>query len=273
MRCLLRVVPRWQAAPLISIAWLCLHCSSGSASGSNTGDGSFADEGGAGGSATGEGGTGSSATGEGGGSATGAGGRSAGDGGSAGEGGSMGEGGSTGDGGSAGEGGGGGCGLPENPAVFEIGTGETCFEHIEDGATLPVMAGPQGGYHLWLAVACGDCGESVRLRYSVRDPATGGLFPSGAVQEGVIPLLPGVLPHASGLPTRLPGAIWDPSSVLPEGTRVILAAEARNDDGSTKHAAQVEVILGATEPWGLPCSDVPETCGAPGGLPCCNTVE
>ncbi|WP_437963361.1 hypothetical protein WMF04_26955 [Sorangium sp. So ce260] len=31
---------------------------------------------------------------------------------------------------STGEGGGGGCRLPDEPAVFEIGTGETCFESI-----------------------------------------------------------------------------------------------------------------------------------------------
>ncbi|WP_437577591.1 hypothetical protein [Sorangium sp. So ce887] len=65
------------------------------------------------------------------------------------------------------------------------------------------------------------------------------------------------------------GGIWDPDAVLVEGTRVILAAEALNDDGSTKHAAQVEVVLGVTEVWGRPCSDDTETCGAPGGTPCC----
>ncbi|WP_433932654.1 hypothetical protein AB3662_00635 [Sorangium cellulosum] len=57
--------------------------------------------------------------------------------------------------------------------------------------------------------------------------------------------------------------------MLPEGTHVILAAEVRNDDGSTKHAAQVEVVLGVTQDWMGPCSDDPETCGAPGGAPCC----
>ncbi|WP_437813533.1 hypothetical protein [Sorangium sp. So ce1078] len=238
MRSLVRALTRWKATPLFTMALLCLHC------------GSTVEYGASGGGST---------AGEGGGSTAGEGGSSAGGGG-----------GSTGEGGaSTGEGGGGGCRPPDSPAVFEIGTGVTCFERIDDGATLPVMAGPQGGYHVWLAVGCSDCGATVRLRYSVKDPATGDLFESTVPQEGVIALGPGEFPQAAGLPAILPGGAWDPGAVLAEGTHVILAAEARNDDGSTKHAAQVEVVLGATEAWGLPCSDDPETCGAPGGAPCC----
>ncbi|XXX77259.1 hypothetical protein WMF30_00600 [Sorangium sp. So ce134] len=249
MSSLLRASTRWQATPLFAVVLLCLHCGSNVEDGSSDGRSGVSGEGGSG--TAGEGG--SSATGEGGGS-TGEGGGS-----------TTGEG-----GGSAGEGGGGGgCRPPDGPAVFEIGTGETCFERIDDGATFPVMAGPQGGYHLWLAVGCTDCGATVRLRWGVKDPATGDLFESTVPQEAVIALSPGEFPHAFGLPARLPGGVWDPGAVLAEGTRVILAAEARNDDGSTKHAAQVEVVLGATEAWGLPCSDDPETCGAPGGPPCC----
>lgn len=88
-------------------------------------------------------------------------------------------------------------------------------------------------------------------------------------QERVIALGPGEFPEAAGLPANLPGGIWDPGAVLAKGTRVILAAEVRSDDGSTMHAAQVEVVLGVTAAWGRPCSDDPKTCGAPGGVPCC----
>ncbi|WP_437480039.1 hypothetical protein WME75_34770 [Sorangium sp. So ce1014] len=240
---------------MFTLALLCLHCSSSVEAGSMGGGGSAGEGGGS--SSTGEGSVDSASTGAGGGGSSNG----------AGAGGSTGEGGG---GSSTGVGGGGGCRLPDEPAVFEIGTGESCFESIEDGATLPVMAGPQGGYHLWFAVGCSDCGARVRVRYSVKDPATGDLFPSGVPQEGMIELSPGEFPRAFGLIAFLPGRQWAPAEVLAEGTHVILAAEARDDDGSTKHAAQVEVVLGATEAWGLPCSDDPATCGAPGGAPCCS---
>ncbi|WP_438031496.1 hypothetical protein [Sorangium sp. So ce204] len=272
MRSFLRASTRWQATLVLTLALalLCLHCGSSieadAMGGGSTGEGG-------GGSSTSEGSVDSTSTGEGGGGAGSSNGSGAGGSTGKGAGGSAGEGGSsTGEGGggsSTGAGGGGGCRLPDDPAVFEIGTGETCFESIEEGATLPVMAGPQGGYHLWFAVGCSDCGARVRVRYSVKDPATGDLFPPGVPQEGMVELLPGEFPHAFGLIAFLPGGQWEPEAVLEEGTHVILAAEARNDDGSTKHAAQVEVVLGATVAWGLPCSDDPATCDAPGGAPCC----
>ncbi|WP_437585350.1 hypothetical protein [Sorangium sp. So ce1000] len=251
MRSFLRALTRWQVTPVFTLAVMCVHCSSSIEAGSMGGGGST-DNGGGG--STGAGSIDSTSTGEGGGGSSNG----------SGAGGSTEEG-----GGSSTGGGGGGCRLPDEPTAFEIGTGETCFESIEDGDTLPVMAGPQGGYHLWFAVGCSDCGERVRVRYSVKDPATGDLFASGVPQEGVIELRPGEFPHAFGLIAFLPGRVWDPAAVLKEGTHVLLAAEARNDDGSTKHAAQVEVVLGATEAWGPPCSDDPATCGAPGGAPCC----
>ncbi|WP_437274436.1 hypothetical protein WME90_24625 [Sorangium sp. So ce375] len=262
MRSFLHALTRWQSTPVFALALLCLHCSSSVEAGSMDGGGSSGEGGSS--SSTGEGSVAGTSTGEGGGGSS----NGSGAGGSTGEG----SGGSTGEGSggsSTGEGGGDGCRLPDEPAVFEIGTGETCFESIEDGATLPVMAGPQGGYHLWFAVGCSDCGARARVRYSVKDPATGDLFPSGVPQEGMIELRPGEFPHAFGLIAFLPGRVWEPAAVLKEGTHVILAAEARNDDGSTKHAAQVEVVLGATEAWGPPCSDDPATCDAPGGAPCC----
>ncbi len=37
-------------------------------------------------------------------------------------------------------------------AMLEVGEGRDAFAAIEDGATLTLEAGPQGGYHVWLAV-------------------------------------------------------------------------------------------------------------------------
>ncbi len=43
-------------------------------------------------------------------------------------------------------------GDPEPPGeiLVELGTGEVAFEALRDGTTLPLVAGPQGGHHVWL---------------------------------------------------------------------------------------------------------------------------
>jgi hypothetical protein len=37
--------------------------------------------------------------------------------------------------------------LPDLPPMVEIGTGETAFEPLEDGDSIYIVYGPQGGYH------------------------------------------------------------------------------------------------------------------------------
>lgn len=38
------------------------------------------------------------------------------------------------------------------PTSIDVGTGQFQFEPVEEGEKLPIVAGPQGGYHVWLAV-------------------------------------------------------------------------------------------------------------------------
>ncbi|HEY8428812.1 MAG TPA: hypothetical protein VIL20_10575 [Sandaracinaceae bacterium] len=40
----------------------------------------------------------------------------------------------------------------ESGARLELGTGTIRFEPVEDGATLPLIRGAQGGWHVWIAV-------------------------------------------------------------------------------------------------------------------------
>src|SRR5690606_4066888 len=84
--------------------------------------------------------------------------------------------------------GGGGCADPADPAVFEIGTGQTCFERLTAGQTVAAIQGPQGGFHLWLAVGCADCGAQAVVRYGVKDPATQDWYAGTGSQEQVLPL-------------------------------------------------------------------------------------
>ena len=53
--------------------------------------------------------------------------------------------------------------------VVELGTGATTFEPLQEGVELPIVAGPQGGHHLWAAIRVTD--ETV-TRAAIRVHAT-----------------------------------------------------------------------------------------------------
>ena len=40
---------------------------------------------------------------------------------------------------------------PQAP-LAQVGTGTDSFEPLEDGQTVPVIKGPQGGYHIWTSI-------------------------------------------------------------------------------------------------------------------------
>lgn len=75
--------------------------------------------------------------------------------------------------------GGGGADGGSGPRI-ELGTGGSRFEALPDRAadggvpTVPIVAGPQGGYHIWGAVRAWEMGEEVSVKYTVSlvDPAT-----------------------------------------------------------------------------------------------------
>ncbi len=178
----------------------------------------------------------------------------------------------SGAGGEAPDGGGDGgpaCADPASPEVFELGTGEKCFERIAPGQVLPMMAGPQGGFHLWTAIGCGDCGGEVPVEIGVKDPATATWYAGTAPQKLVIPLDPSGWHQLAGLTSFLPGTTWDPATQLVKGTHVILAASVLDANGAVVHFAEVEVEIGDIEYWNPPCDPDPATCGLPGGSPCC----
>jgi hypothetical protein len=171
-----------------------------------------------------------------------------------------------------GAGGGPTCDDPPAPADFELGTGESCFERVTSGQTVPTLAGPQGGYHVWAALGCGDCGSQALVELGVKDPATSTWYAGTYAQKSVVQLDAEGWGQIAGLTAFLPGVVWDPeSNVLPPGTHVVLAATVF--DGTTiKHAGEVELVLGEVEPWSPPCDPGPD-CGQPGGAPCCYDDE
>lgn len=163
--------------------------------------------------------------------------------------------------GGAGEGGAGGaaaseCETPPSVGSFELGSGETCFEPLVDGATVPLISGPQGGYHLWVAVGCSDCAAQVSLEWGVRDPATGETLANTYSSQGAVSLSGGAWPQAAGMIAGMPGVSWDPEVEPPlaPGTHVILWVETV---GGVSHASEVEVVIGETVSWD-PCAETPD---------------
>ncbi len=160
------------------------------------------------------------------------------------------------------------CALPPAPQPFEIGTGEACFERLVPQQVIPVMQGPQGGYHLWLAIGCGDCGAKATIAYGVKDPATNDWYAGTGELKQVVELGAGEWRQRAGVTAFLPGIVWDPMSSLPKGTHVRLTASILDEAMNPVHTGEVEVVLGDIEMWSPPCDPGP-SCGAPGSLPCC----
>jgi hypothetical protein len=53
----------------------------------------------------------------------------------------------------------GACAEPftiDGPPGIELGTGEYAYEPVEDGQDIPLIHGPQGGYHVWVGLRMRD---------------------------------------------------------------------------------------------------------------------
>jgi hypothetical protein len=157
---------------------------------------------------------------------------------------------------------------PAGVGAFEIGTGETCFETLVDGQEVPLMQGPQGGYHVWLGVGCDDCVDMPILTYGVLDPATGMTLKDTYESQTVLDLSNDAWPQAAGLFTTMPGLSWDPINYPPpaKGTHVILYAKLTDQSMALLHEGQVEVVVGDVVVWD-PCVNDPMNCpdGGVGG--------
>ncbi len=171
--------------------------------------------------------------------------------------------------GGGGEGGQGGgapstCEAPPSPEAFEIGTGEACFERLEVGQVVPLVQGPQGGFHVWVAMSCTGCSAEMHLRYGALDPATGEHFENTYPSEGLFELSGDVSSRQRAMLTAvMPGVPWDPENFPPleKGAPVRLYVE-HLEDGMVVERSEVDVVLGDTVSWD-PCAENPESefCG------------
>lgn len=160
------------------------------------------------------------------------------------------------------------CEPPANPADFDIGTGEKCFEPVDEAGVVPLMSGPQGGYHMWLAVGCDDCGTAAHIKYGALDPATNQPLAGTAEQEQMAQLTNDAWPQRAGIVVYMPGLSWDPMNEPPpaKGSQLILWADTYAPDGTPVHHATRLVTVGDTLDWN-PCAENPNdpSCGLDGG--------
>lgn len=161
----------------------------------------------------------------------------------------------------------GACATPEAPAVFELGTGETCFERLTPGQTVPQILGPQGGFHVWASLGCGDCGDRATIEYGTKNAKTRAWL-LGDPTTQVVDLGQGAWGQHAGLTAFLPGDTHNaPDEQFPEGASVILAMRVLDAKGAALHEAEINLVLGKLEEWS-DCS-VDESCGLSGEQPCC----
>ena len=159
--------------------------------------------------------------------------------------------------GAAGGGGASACDPPAEPDVFEIGTGEACFERLSANQPITLMNGPQGGYHVWLAVGCSDCAAPTNVWYGVRDPATGAMLANTYDSQTMVQLAGSPWGQAARIIVYMPGVEWDPDlPALPEGTPFVLWVEVHEGD-VVKHAAEIPLVIGETVVWD-PCPENPD---------------
>ncbi|MBL8744350.1 MAG: hypothetical protein JNK04_24755 [Myxococcales bacterium] len=136
------------------------------------------------------------------------------------------------------------CGETPGAPEFEIGTGETCFEPLPDGAVVPRVGGPQGGFHVWGAFLCAGCPAKVVVNVGLK--VSGSDDWAGEPSQRVVDVLSA---QVAGLIALLPGTMENPSSLIPEGSDVRLIVEIADLDGEPLHAGEKIVTLGELELW------------------------
>lgn len=157
------------------------------------------------------------------------------------------------------------CGETPDAPAFEIGTGEVCFEPLNDGDLLPVMAGPQGGFHVWVALLCAACPDELHSLVGVKLEGSDDWV--GETGERIIELRSD---QFAGLYALLAGTTADPTSVLPEGTNVRVVVRLSSLEGEVLFEGEKHVTLGPTEIWHNVCDPDESTCGKPDAQKCCS---
>ena len=133
------------------------------------------------------------------------------------------------------------CAAPGELAL-ELGTGEIAFEPIEGEPTLPLVAGPQGGHHVWVSVVVvGASSERAELLVDVV-PVDGPEPPRRAPVRVQLEASEGGDAEIVGWPAELA----DPGCMV--GRRAIVRATLTDEDGAVGVDERAIVIGAGTSP-------------------------
>ncbi len=137
---------------------------------------------------------------------------------------------------------------------MELGTGVDEFTLLEPNDPVTVTLGPQGGFHVWVAVRCVDCSDQVLIEYGARGSADGTwLF--GDPLRGIINLeSAGGWKSILGLYALLPGEVGEV-----EYTGLNLTLEATIEDDERRASRVLPVTVEAIDYWDCPSGD-PDSC-------------
>jgi len=73
----------------------------------------------------------------------------------------------------------------ETPAIY-IGTGEEAFEPLSEGDEVPIISGPQGGWHIWQSIETYNLGVIADTHLSITLASTGETVSDGRYLVGLL---------------------------------------------------------------------------------------
>ena len=151
-----------------------------------------------------------------------------------------------------------GCQPTAFDGGLEIGTGETCFTSVAANGNIALIAGGQGGYHMWIALRCRHCAGAQLVRYGVIDDSTGAWVMGDHQQEMVDMLGTGDYFEIAGIQAPMPGDSFSEDTKY-LGATLRLWIEM-NVAGETVER-EVTVVADHIEYWWPPCENEDECFG------------
>ncbi len=146
---------------------------------------------------------------------------------------------------------------------FEVGTGEECFEAVTSKQSVPLIAGPQGGFHIWFGLRCTNCEDTQLLSYGVKDAETGAFVSVDSFTTMIHLDKADGYRQAAGILAYMPGVAWEgePDYL---GSTFVLWLQATVDGQLVED--EVTVVVDSLQYWSPPCD--PDQENVPGGNGC-----
>ncbi len=137
------------------------------------------------------------------------------------------------------------CNENPDPAVA-VGTGESTFEALATGDPVPIIHGPQGGWHIWTSMRLTAMPEYVRARVLISVVDSGEVISDYSYNVAVLEedschaYYPGMYGYVDAVPDG-EGNLLDPQEYY-NGTELLMRLEVTGLDGSTPVAGEVAVV-------------------------------